>query len=183
MVGARFTRLLLMVFTTLQSKEKENCGKSTKYRDIICRYLISQGADKEALTNEGETAVDLVNPDDYKTMAVLLNAEESSEKERRMSAVRGGSKKEPAWFRKESIQRESGVEMKKPAFCSDEQKCGDRVDIRHGDKDSFSALRAKKGSMWVGDEGSLFVFYYKHLFFIYKFLKYHKLVAKFLVIR
>jgi len=69
----------------------------------IAKYLISQGADKEALTNEGETAVDLVDPDDYKTMAVLLNAEESSEKERRMSAVRGGSKKEPAWFRRESI--------------------------------------------------------------------------------
>ena len=102
MVGARFTRLLLMVFTTLQSKENETCGKSTKYRDIICRYLISQGADKEALTNEGETAVDLVDPDDYKTMAVLLNAEESSEKDRRMSAVRG-SKKEPAWFRRESM--------------------------------------------------------------------------------
>jgi len=41
----------------------------------IAKYLISQGADKEALTDEGETAVDLVDPDDYKTMAVLLKAQ------------------------------------------------------------------------------------------------------------
>jgi len=45
----------------------------------IARYLISQGADKEALTDEGEKAEDLVDPDDYKTMAVLLNTEESKE--------------------------------------------------------------------------------------------------------
>jgi len=119
----------------------------------IAKYLISQGAEKEALTDEGETTVDLVDPNDYKTMAVLLNTKESSEKDRRMSAVRG-SKKEPAWFRRESIQRESVVEMKKPPFRSDERKTGVRVDIRHGDKDSFSSLRARKGSMWVGGEGS-----------------------------
>jgi len=115
----------------------------------IAKYLISQGADKVALTDEGETAVDLVDPNDYKTMAVLLDTKESSEKDRRMSAVRG-SKKEPAWFRRESMQRESGVEMKKPAFRSEERKSG----VRLGDKDSFSALRARKGSMWVGGEGS-----------------------------
>jgi len=66
-----------------------------------------------------------------------------------LSVIRG-SKKEPAWFRRESMQRESGVEMKKPAFRSDERKCGVRIDIRQGDKDSFSALRARKGSIWVG---------------------------------
>ena len=115
--------------------------------------MISQGADKLELTDEGETAVDLVDPNDYKTMAVLLDTKESSEKDRRMSAVRG-SKKEPAWFRRESMQRESVVELKKPAFRSDERKHGVRVDIRQGDKDSFSALRARKGSMWVGGEGS-----------------------------
>ena len=69
------------------------------------RYLISQGADKEALTEE-EKAVDLADPDDYKTISVLLNTQESVEKERRMSTV-GVLKKEPAWFRRESMQRDS----------------------------------------------------------------------------
>ena len=76
--------------------------------DLFPRYLISQGADKEALTDEGEKAEDLVDPDDYKTMAVLLNTEESKEKDRRMSAVRG-VKREPAWFRRESMQGEGGL--------------------------------------------------------------------------
>ena len=70
------------------------------------RYLISQGADKEALTEEEEKAVDLADPDDYKTISVLLNTQESVEKERRMSTV-GVIKKEPAWFRRESMQRDS----------------------------------------------------------------------------
>ena len=108
------------------------------------------------MTDEGEKAEDLVDPDDYKTMAVLLNTEESKEKDRRMSAVRG-IKKEPAWFRRESIQRESVVEMTKPTFRSDERKHGVRVDIKHSERDTFSALRARKGSMWVGGEGSTVV--------------------------
>jgi hypothetical protein len=105
------------------------------------------------LTDEGEKAEDLVDPDDYKTLAVLLNTEESKEKDRRMSAVRG-IKKEPAWFRRESIQRESVVEMPKPTFHPDERKHEVRVDIKHSENNSFSALRARKGSMWVGGEGS-----------------------------
>jgi len=114
----------------------------------VARYLISQGADKEALTDEGEKAEDLVDPDDYKTIAVLLNTEESKEKDRRMSAVRG-LKKEPAWFRRESIRRESLVEVGKQ-----ERKHGVRVEINGSDRDTFSALRARKGSTWVGGEGS-----------------------------
>ena len=85
--------------------------------------MISQGADKEALTDEGEKAEDLVDPDDYKTMAVLLNTEESKEKDRRMSTVRG-IKKEPAWFRRESIQRDSVLEMPKSSLRSNERKQG-----------------------------------------------------------
>ena len=76
-----------------------------------CRYLISQGADKDALTDEEEKAVDLVDPEDFKTIAVLLNTQESVEKERRMSAVPPGvAKREPAWFRRESMQREHNLE-------------------------------------------------------------------------
>jgi len=124
----------------------------------IAKYLISQGADKEALTAEGEKAADLVDPDDYKTMAVLLNTEESKEKDRRMSAVRG-IKREPAWFRRESMQREGGLSsmlaMPKQTGRSEERKVGVRVDTKHSDnRDTFSALRARKGSMWVGGEGS-----------------------------
>lgn len=78
-------------------------------RLFFLRYLISQGADKDALTDEEEKAVDLVDSEDYKTISVLLNTQESVEKERRMSAVPPGLAKkiEPAWFRRESMQRES----------------------------------------------------------------------------
>merc|ERR1712013_864014 len=55
----------------------------------IARYLISQGADKEALTDEGEKAEDLVDPDDYKTMAVLLNTEESKQGQEDVSSEGG----------------------------------------------------------------------------------------------
>lgn len=152
------------------------------YHFTICRYLLSQGADKEALTDEGETSVDLVDPEDYKTMAVLLNTKEAEEKDRRLS-VATGSRREPAWFRRESIQRESVLETGKareavklsaastktardgtkfattsstikPKFSSDERKFGVRMDTRQSDKDSFSALRARKGSMWVAKEST-----------------------------
>jgi hypothetical protein len=46
------------------------------------------------------------------------------------------------------------VEMLKPSFRSDEWKQGVRIDLKHSDRDTFSALRARKGSMWVGGEGS-----------------------------
>jgi hypothetical protein len=115
--------------------------------------LISQGADKEALTDEGEKAEDLVDPDDYKTMAVLLNTEESKEKDRILSTVRG-IKKEPAWYRRESIQRESAADMPKSSRSSNERKHGVRVDSKHSERDTFSALKARKGSIWVGGERS-----------------------------
>ena len=88
----------------------------------LCRYLISQGADKDALTDEEEKAVDLVDPEDFKTTAVLLNTQESLEKERRMSTAPPGltGKREPAWFRRESMQRdtvmESGFKMSKVRY-------------------------------------------------------------------
>ena len=55
--------------------------------------------------------MDLVDPEDFKTIAVLLNTQESVEKERRMSAVPPGiAKREPAWFRRESMQRDTAME-------------------------------------------------------------------------
>jgi len=125
----------------------------------IARYLIAQGADKDALTEEDEKAVDLVDQEDYKTISVLLNTQESVEKERRMSAVPGGAvaKREPAWFRRESLQtqRESLMESGyiRSKLCADERKIGVRLSAsKINDKDSFSSLRARKGSLWVGTE-------------------------------
>ena len=53
--------------------------------------------------------MDLADPEDYKTISVLLNTQESLEKERRVSAVPGLPKREPAWFRRESMQRDPGT--------------------------------------------------------------------------
>ena len=39
----------------------------------IARYLMDRGADTQAATEEGETALDLVDGEDYNTMAVLLD--------------------------------------------------------------------------------------------------------------
>ena len=52
-----------------------------------------------------------MDPEDFKTIAVLLNTQESVEKERRMSSVPLGiAKREPAWFRRESMQRDTAIE-------------------------------------------------------------------------
>jgi len=125
----------------------------------IARYLISQGADKDALTDEEEKAVDLVDSEDYKTISVLLNTQESVEKERRMSAVPPGLAKkiEPAWFRRESMQRESVLDsnyIKSKLCCGEERKIGVRLSAakHNSDKDSFALFRARKGSLWVGSE-------------------------------
>jgi len=71
----------------------------------ITRYLLLQGADRSRRTADGETALELVEEDDYKTMAVLMNTKEEVEKERRKSVVKEKQeKKEPAWVRRESVQ-------------------------------------------------------------------------------
>ena len=64
-----------------------------------------QGADRSRRTADGETALELVEEDDYKTLAVLMNTKEEVEKERRKSVVKEKhEKKEPAWVRRESVQ-------------------------------------------------------------------------------
>ena len=52
------------------------------HADIV-RYLMDRGADTQAVTEEGETAFDLVDGEDYQTMAVLLDSERSNEKRSR----------------------------------------------------------------------------------------------------
>ena len=69
------------------------------------RYLLTQGADREIKTDDGETALELVEEDDFKTLAILMNTEIEKEKERRLSVWKEGQeKKEPAWVRRESVQ-------------------------------------------------------------------------------
>merc|ERR1712048_953677 len=120
---------------------------------LIAKYLISQGADKEALTEEEEKAVDLADPEDYKTISVLLNTQESLEKERRMSTV-GVIKKEPAWFRRESMQRDSVLDpsLYRVKLGGEERKLGVRLSSKQSDKDTFASLQARKGSLWVGSD-------------------------------
>ena len=97
----------------------------------VFRCLLSYGADRKKKTEDGETALELVEEDDYKTVAALQDTKEEAEKERRESIVK---KREPAWVRRESVQeavrerRESLQEVT-------------------GEKDS-----RRKGSAWVGKE-------------------------------
>jgi molybdenum cofactor biosynthesis enzyme MoaA len=68
-----------------------------------------QGADRNRLTGDGETALNLVDEDDIKTLAVLMNTKEEVEKERRQSVVKDKQeKREPAWVRSESVQDRGG---------------------------------------------------------------------------
>jgi len=96
----------------------------------IARYLIAQGADRNRRTAEGETALDLVEEEDFKTLAVLMNTKEEVEKERRQSVVVKQKKKEPAWVRRESLQEAARKES-----------------VQEADKDT-----RRKGSAWVGKE-------------------------------
>lgn len=80
---------------------------STLIVDIV-RYLIENGGDKDALTDEGETPCDLVDTHDYETMAVLLNTKIDNVR-RKISLslpTLATPKIEPAWVRRESIQEE-----------------------------------------------------------------------------
>ena len=50
-------------------------------------YLLSHGADRRLETEDGETAEDLVEEDDFDTLAVFKETKEETEKLRRLSAV------------------------------------------------------------------------------------------------
>ena len=94
---------------------------------------MTQGADRNRRTADGETALELVEEDDYKTKSVLMNTKEEVEKERRQSVVKDKQeKREPAWVRRESVQEAEAVRRK--SLLEVEQ------DTR------------RKGSAWVGRE-------------------------------
>ena len=94
---------------------------------------MTQGADRKRRTADGETALELVEEDDYKTMAVLMNTKEEEEKERRQSVVQDKKEKmEPAWVRRESVQEAEAVRRKS---------------LQEVEKDT-----RRKGSAWMGRE-------------------------------
>jgi hypothetical protein len=70
----------------------------------IVRYLMDRGADTEAATEVGETALDLVDGEDYETMAVLLHSEIRLLTKKKQSVT--AERREPAWVRRESLQGE-----------------------------------------------------------------------------
>ena len=92
---------------------------------------MTQGADRNRRTADGETALELVEEDDYKTKAVLMNTKEEVEKERRQSVVKDKQeKREPAWVRRESVQ-----------------EAVRRESLQEVEQDT-----RRKGSAWVGRE-------------------------------
>ena len=104
----------------------------------IVTYLLSHGADRNKRTEEGEKAEDLVEEEDFDTMAVFktdVGAREEVEKLRRLSHVvtldtkEKEMRKEPAWVRRMSLQ-----EARKEVIQETEP------DTR------------RKGSTWVGKE-------------------------------
>lgn len=98
----------------------------------IAKYLLSQGASKDALTDEGETAIDLVDEEDFEMLAILRNTQVSIEKNRRMSLGPEILRQEPLWLRRESeVERRSSTYREESLL-----------------KDTFSVLRARKGSMY-----------------------------------
>jgi len=74
----------------------------------IVKYLLTQGANRDLVTEEGESAADLVDPEDFKTMSVLENTLEEEARLRRQSLQEPGSgpREHAAWFRRESLQEE-----------------------------------------------------------------------------
>lgn len=74
------------------------------FTDIV-KFLLKSGADKGILTEDGETALDLVDDEDTEIIALLRdNIEESGKKPLASSSSK--PKSEPAWVRKISAQEE-----------------------------------------------------------------------------
>ena len=103
------------------------------YHSIVS-YLLSHGADPHKRTEEGETALDLVEEDDLMTVRVLQETKDEVEVARRLSVahVARQEKKEPAWVRRMSLQEAARRESVKEVEVE--------VDTR------------RKGSAWVGKE-------------------------------
>ena len=100
----------------------------------IVRYLLSQGADPDLLTEDGETAFDLVEEDDARTLAALLG-EEDEEKEEGGLEEQGRVEE-----KKEEKSRRVSLGAKEPAWVRKLSQQEEEKDTR------------RKGSAWVGRE-------------------------------
>ena len=108
----------------------------------IVSYLLAHGADRHKVTEDGERAEDLVEDEDWATLAVFADTKEQLEQEklRRLSAVavvdgRGQEpRREPAWVRRMSLQEA----RKEVGGAAGQEK--ETADTR------------RKGSAWVGKE-------------------------------
>ena len=106
-------------------------------------YLLAHGADRHKVTEDGERAEDLVEDEDWATLAVFADTKEQLEQEklRRLSAVavvEGRSqevRREPAWVRRMSLQ-----EARKEVGGAGAGQEKETADTR------------RKGSAWVGKE-------------------------------
>lgn len=106
----------------------------------VARHLIEAGASTQILTEDGETPLDLVESDDLKTMAVLLNTKIETLK-KKISQTTGLVKTEPAWVRKESTQGELG--KKKLTVIT--KKCNEIADspkVRGKDEETSTSTKA-----------------------------------------
>ena len=65
---------------------------------------MERGADTQAATEDGETALDLVDGEDFNTMAVILDSEIWFLTKKKQSVT--GERRKPDWVRRESIQEE-----------------------------------------------------------------------------
>ena len=98
----------------------------------LLSYLIEAGGKTNVLTEDGESALDLVDCEDLETMAVLLNTK-VGDLRKKISLTAGPVRSEPAWVRKESRQEELGkkkisVIAKKHNEISVCQKKGKEID-------------------------------------------------------
>jgi hypothetical protein len=127
----------------------------------IVRYLMDRGADTQAVTEDGETALDLVDGEDYTTMAVLLDSEIKLLTEKKQPVKK--EKKAPAWVRRESLQEEEkDTRRKGSAWVGKDKIPEEEEEISKGERksdvqDNFKEKQRREGTVEVakpvvGDE-------------------------------
>lgn len=117
------------------------------HTDIV-RYLMDRGADTQAVTEEGETALDLVDGDDYPTMAVLLDSEIKLLTEKNQKKLT--DKKEPAWVRRESLQEQEKDTRRKGSAWVGKQDIPEEEEDTNLEGNSVTKVEKEKHKINVG---------------------------------
>jgi len=115
----------------------------------IAEFLLSQGASRDALTDDGETAIDLTDPEDFRMMAILRNTEVSVERDRRLS-LGPEAHKEPLWLRRESL-----ASRRDSAFSPRRDSAAGPMGLRKESLAQESALSLRRPSEGLGPLGIL----------------------------